>query len=78
MDITPYFPMISLLKKKKKMEPENIPVTEDKAYVPLKNLMTKTIDRFLESEDFVTTVNRLIMKNDGNTLKIKVATKTRS
>ena len=60
------------------MEPENIPVTEDKAYVPLKNLMTKTIDRFLESGGFVTTVNRLIKKNDGNTLKIKVATKTRS
>ena len=64
-----------IVEEKKKMEPENISVTEDKAYVPLKNLMIKTVDRFLESEDFVTTVNRLEKKNDGNTLNIEASYK---
>ena len=64
-----------IVDEKKKLLPENIFVSEEKASVPLKDMMTKTVDRHLEDQEFVTFTNRIAKKNNGKT-KLVVSYKT--
>ena len=62
--------------EKKKLLPENIFISEEKASVPLKDMMIKTVDRHLEDQEFVTIVNRIAKKNNDKNLILEASYKT--
>ena len=58
-----------IVDEKKKLLPKNIFVSEEKASVPLKDMMTKTVDRYLENQECVTFVGRIAKMNNGKYFK---------
>ena len=66
----------AIIDEKEKLLPENIFVSDEKASVPLRDMMKKTVDRHLEDPNFVTIVKRLEKKNNGKNVILEASYKS--